>query len=60
MMGSLFSSLIQLKETQDADRQKAAEAMAAGNDEIYEEINKLRLAMEEMQATDRKQINDGF
>ena len=48
MMESLFSSLIQLKETQDEDRKKASEAMAAGNDEIYEEINKLRLAMEEM------------
>ena len=59
-MESLFSSLIQLKETQDEDRKKASEAMATGNDEIYEEINKLRLAMEEMQATDRKQINEGF
>ena len=48
MMESLFNSLIELKETQEADRKKAEDAMSAGNDEIYEEMRKMRESIEQI------------
>ena len=49
-----------MKETQDADRRTAKEEREKGNEEIYEELRKMREKIEESQAIDRKQINDGF
>ena len=48
MMESLYNSLIELKETQDSDRVKTEKAMAAGNDEIYEELRKMKKDIEEV------------
>ena len=39
---TLFNSLIELKETQDADRRTAMEERLKGNNEIYEEMRKMR------------------
>ena len=54
MMESLFNSLIELKETQDADRKKTEQSMNAGNDEIYEELRKMKKDIEEVQTKDRQ------
>ena len=48
MMESLYNSLIELKETQDADRARTEKAMADGNDEIYEELRKMKKDIEEV------------
>ena len=57
---TLFSTLIELKNTQDEDRQFAAESRLSGNNEIYEEMRKMRAELEEAMSIDRKQINEGF
>ena len=57
---TLFSTLIELKNTQDEDRQIAAERSQSDNNEIYEEMRKMRAELEEAMSIDRKQINEGF
>ena len=57
---TLFSTLIELKTTQDEDRQFAAESRYQSNNEIYEEMRKMRAELEEAMSIDRKQINEGF
>ena len=57
---TLFSTLIDFKNTQDEDRQQAQESQQSGNNEIYAEMRKMRAEMEEVMSIDRKQINEGF
>ena len=57
---TLFQTLIELKETQDNDRRLAMESRQQGENEIYEQMRRMREAIEETQAIDRKQINEGF
>ena len=57
---TLFSTLIELKNTQDEDRQFAAESRYQSSNEIYEEMRKMRAELEEAMSIDRKQINEGF
>ena len=57
---TLFSTLIDFKNTQDEDRQQAQESQQSCNNEIYAEMRKMRAEMEEVMSIDRKQINEGF